>query len=88
MKLKDFKLVSNRYEPLRCHKFILNQGKYRFEIWTLDFGKKYLAEISIHTPIPNNKYLRESVFKTEVNFIEGPKEAVKRFREFIKENNS
>lgn len=84
MKLKDFKIVKNKYRPEICYKYILKKDGLKFEIFTLNFGKDYLATIEKHTPIHRKPHLYTKVFTTNIDFIEGPKEAVRQFKAFLK----
>jgi hypothetical protein len=84
MKLKDFKIVRNKDRPEMCYKYILKKDGFKFEIFTLNYGKDYLATIEEHSPIPRKPHLYTKVFTTNIDFIEGPKEAVRQFKTFLK----
>jgi len=86
MKLKDFELIQNKEKPEMCYKYILRKDGLRFEIFTLNYGKTYLATIDQHTPLPRRPHLYTNIFKTNIDFIEGPKEAVRKFKEFLQTN--
>lgn len=86
MKLKDFTFIENKVNPLMCHKYILKENGLRFEIFTLNYGKTYLATIDEHCPLPRLPHNHVNVFKCEVDFIQGPKYAIKKFKEFLKNN--
>lgn len=84
MKLKDFEIIHNKERPQMCYKYILKKDGLKFEIFTANYGKEYLATIEQHTPVPRRPHLYTSIFKTEIKFIDGPKEAVRQFKTFLK----
>lgn len=84
MKLKDFQITHNKERPLMCYKYILKKDGLKFEITTFNYGKEYLATIEEHAPIPRRPHRYISLFKTTIDFVEGPEEAIIKFKEFLK----
>lgn len=83
MKLKDFKIDRNKERPEMCYKYILKKDGLKFEIFTLNYGKEYLATIEQHAPVSGSPHRYISLFKTTIDFVEGPKEAVIKFKEYL-----
>jgi hypothetical protein len=87
MKLKDFEIIHNKERPQMCYKYILKKDGLKFEISTLNYGKEYLATIEEHTPVKGSPHRYLGIFKTKIDFIEGPKEAIKQFKKYLQNYN-
>lgn len=86
MKLKDFEIVRNKERPDMCFKYILRKDGLKFEIFTMNYGKIYNATIEEHAPLPQSPHRYLSLFKSKIDFICGPKEAVRQFKKYLKDN--
>lgn len=47
MKIQDFKLIKNRQRPEFCYMYKMYSGDTKYEIFTMDGGKTFLASIEI-----------------------------------------
>jgi hypothetical protein len=66
MELREFKLIRNKQQPDFCYNYKAIIGKDKFEIFTMNGGKTFLA--SKETQASDGTYL--NVFKENVNSVD------------------